>query len=140
MGILDAAMLDVDAATVERRIEEDAVLVAAENGRGGATERSEGVSPNGRAGSEATRERVLGACTLDVQGDGGGRDDTAHIDAIAVRRRRRDQGVGSALVQAAAERWPRLTAEFDADHRPFYESLGFDVRVVGGGRFRGVLE
>ena len=62
-------------------------------------------------------ERVLGALVLD--GD--------HIDAVAVRRRRRGQGIGTALVEAAADRRERLTAEFDADLRPFYEQLGFDI-------------
>lgn len=114
MGVLDAAVLEVDAATVERRIAGDegngAVLVAEQEGR------------------------VLGACVLDA------RDEARYIDAIAVRRRRRDQGVGTALVEAAADRWPRLVAEFDADLRPFYESLGFRVEPVGDGRFRGVRE
>jgi len=61
--------------------------------------------------------RVLGALVLD--GD--------HIDAVAVRRRRRGQGIGTALVEAAADRRERLTAAFDADLRPFYEGLGFDI-------------
>jgi GNAT superfamily N-acetyltransferase len=67
------------------------------------------VSENGR--------RVLGALVL--EGD--------HIDAVAVRRRRRGQGIGTALVEAASERRDRLTAAFDADLRPFYEELGFAV-------------
>ncbi|WP_262179817.1 GNAT family N-acetyltransferase [Haloarcula laminariae] len=65
----------------------------------------------------ADRERVLGALVL--SGD--------HVEAVAVRRRRRGQGIGSALVEAAGERRDRLTAEFDADLRPFYEGLGFDI-------------
>ncbi len=62
-------------------------------------------------------ERVLGALVLD--GD--------HIEAVAVRRRRRGQGIGTALVEAATDRRARLTAEFDADVRPFYEKLGFAI-------------
>ncbi len=62
-------------------------------------------------------ERVLGALVLSGH----------RIDAVAVRRRRRGQGIGSALVEAAGERRDRLTAEFDADLRPFYEGLGFTV-------------
>jgi len=61
--------------------------------------------------------RVLGALVLDG----------THIDAVAVRRRRRAQGIGTALVEAAADRRDHLTAEFDADLRPFYEGLGFAV-------------
>jgi len=73
-------------------------------------------------------DRVLGALVL------SGRE----IDAVAVRRTRRGQGLGTALVEAATERVGSPTAEFDAAVRPFYESLGFDVRPVGDGRFRGV--
>lgn len=61
--------------------------------------------------------RVLGTLVLD--GD--------RVAAVAVRRGRRDQGVGAALVEAAADRRERLTAAFDADLRPFYEKLGFDI-------------
>lgn len=110
MGVVDAAMLDADAGTVERRIEAGAVLVAVEGGP------------------------VLGACVVDP-----GRDPT-HVEAVAVRPGRRGQGVGSALVAAAADRWTPLTAAFDADLRPFYESLGFRVESMGDGRCRGVLE
>jgi GNAT superfamily N-acetyltransferase len=128
MGVLDAGMLDADATAVERRIEAGAVLVADEGGP------------------------VLGACVLDSGGarisdsdsargdearDGGG---GAHVDAVAVRPGRRGQGVGSALVEAAADRWTPLTADFDADRRPFYEPLGFRVESIGDGRCRGVLE
>jgi len=74
-------------------------------------------------------ERLLGALVLDE----------AHIDAVAVRRRRRGQGIGTALVERAAERRDRLTAAFDADVRPFYERLGFEIEPAAkDGRFRGV--
>lgn len=62
------------------------------------------------------------------------------IDAVAVRRRRRGQGVGSALVKAASERRERLVAGFDPDVRPFYESLGFSVVESEDGRLRGERE
>jgi GNAT superfamily N-acetyltransferase len=73
--------------------------------------------------------RVLGALVLDGE----------RVDAVAVRRRRRGQGIGTALVQAAATRRERLVAEFREEVRPFYESLGFEVKRGGeGGRLRGV--
>jgi len=62
------------------------------------------------------------------------------IEAVAVRRNRRDQGIGSALVATAAERRERLVAEFDPRVRPFWESLGFDVEPAAEPeRYRGVL-
>jgi len=65
--------------------------------------------------------------------------DGDHVDAVAVRRRRRGQGIGTALVEAAADRRDRLTAEFDADLRTFYEGLGFVVEETDEpGRLRGV--
>lgn len=72
---------------------------------------------------------VLGALVLD------GRE----VRAVAVRRDRRDRGVGTALVEAAADRRERLVAEFDADVRPFWASLGFAIEPAGEpGRYRGV--
>jgi GNAT superfamily N-acetyltransferase len=77
-----------------------------------------------------TDEQVLGALVLDG----------SHIEAVAVRRRRRGQGIGTALIEAAADRRERLTAEFDVAVRPFYESLGFAVESLDEpGRCRGVL-
>ena len=79
----------------------------------------------------ADGERVLGALVLD--GD--------HVAAVAVRRRRRGQGIGTALVEAAADRRNGLTAAFDADLRPFYEGLGFEISPSeGDGRLRGVRD
>ena len=74
--------------------------------------------------------RVLG--TLVLSGE--------RIPVVAVRRRRRDQGIGTALVRAAAQRRDRLVAEFDAGVGPFWESLGFAVEPIGGDRYRGVLD
>ncbi len=86
-------------------------------------------------------ERILGALVLDQ----------AVITAVAVRRRRRGQGIGTALVEAAARRRDRLVAEFDARVRPFWASLDFEITPVdptpataaggaGQGRLRGVRE
>ena len=79
---------------------------------------------------ERDGERILGALVL--HGD--------RIDAVAVRRRRRGQGIGTALVAAAADRRERLTATFDDHVRPFYESLGFDIEPAGeDARWHGVV-
>lgn len=59
----------------------------------------------------------------------------SHVDAVAVRPNRRGQGIGSALVERAADSRECLTAAFDADVRPFYESLGFEIRERDGRLF-----
>ena len=74
-------------------------------------------------------ERILGALILDGR----------YVEGIAVRRVRRDRGIGSALVNEAAARVGRVTADFDARVRPFYEALGFSIEPRGDGRFRGAL-
>jgi len=75
-------------------------------------------------------EEILGALALDG----------SEITAIAVRRRRRDQGIGRRLVAAASERRSELLAEFDERVRPFWEALGFDIEPIeGGDRVRGHL-
>ena len=90
-----------------------AVLVAVDTGTTSRT-------PSGRV--------VLGALVLE------GRT----IEALAVRPRRRGQGIGSALVRAADDRTSRpLRASFDADLRPFYERLGFAVEATETGRCHG---
>jgi GNAT superfamily N-acetyltransferase len=63
------------------------------------------------------RSLVVGALYLD----------DAHVVAVAVRRDWRRRGVGTALVETAADRAEALTAAFDPRVREFYESLGFDV-------------
>jgi GNAT superfamily N-acetyltransferase len=70
----------------------------------------------------ADGERVLGALVLDGE----------EVTAVAVRQRRRGQGVGTALVEAAASQRDRLVAEFDPRVRPFWEDLGFVIRPAAG--------
>lgn len=73
---------------------------------------------------------VLGAVVLDGP----------EILAVAVRRRRRGQGIGTALVREAASRRGALQAEFHGRVRPFWESLGFEIEPAPGeDRFRGRL-
>jgi GNAT superfamily N-acetyltransferase len=66
--------------------------------------------------------RVVGALVRD--GD--------HVEAIAVHPDRRGRGIGSLLVERALTETGRLTAEFREEVRPFYESLGFDIRERAG--------
>jgi GNAT superfamily N-acetyltransferase len=83
-------------------------------------------------------DRLLGALVLvpgaRKEADAPG----SHVDAVAVRPNRRGQGIGSALVESALARCgpdEGLTAAFDADVRPFYESLGFDIEERDGRLF-----
>ncbi|MFP8889853.1 GNAT family N-acetyltransferase [Natrialbaceae archaeon A-CW2] len=130
--LIDGAMLE--GGDVEARIEAADVLVAT-------LER--------QTAEGDTREAIGGAVVLEHPDDSPvGSDETEptrdtktssarHIRAIAVRRRRRGQGLGTALVEAALERYGTVTANFDADVRPFYEALEFDIERVAGDRYRG---
>ncbi|MHB9287717.1 GNAT family N-acetyltransferase [Halobacteriales archaeon Cl-PHB] len=75
------------------------------------------------------RDVVVGALVCDGE----------TVQAIAVRPRRRDQGIGTALVEAAMADRDRLVAEFDPRVRAFWDSLGFAIDAAGdGSRLRGV--
>jgi ribosomal protein S18 acetylase RimI-like enzyme len=86
--------------------------------------------------------RVVGAVVLGERPawvaemvEPGGPTDGAHVDAIAVGRSRRGQGVGTALVRTAgASVEGSLTADFAESVRPFYESLGCRIESVGDDR------
>ena len=111
LNVLDGGGLATDAGALRSALERGDVLVAVADDGG--------------------RERVLGALALD------GRE----ITALAVRRRRRGQGIGTALVDVAATRRDRLVAGFDPRVRPFWESLGFDVEPADEpGRYSGVRD
>jgi len=64
------------------------------------------------------------------------------IRAVAVRPGRRGQGIGRALVRAAAADRDRLVATCDAGVAPFYRALGFELSRVeptaGTERVRGI--
>lgn len=102
--VLDAAMLETDA--VDDALARGDVLVA------------------------VAGESIVGALVLvphahvdlpaAIAGDRG-----MHVNAVAVRRRRRDSGIGRALVAAALADHGRLTVAFEPDVSGFYEALGF---------------
>ncbi|WP_257299325.1 GNAT family N-acetyltransferase [Haloarchaeobius sp. FL176] len=112
-AVLDAAMLRTDA--LDESLAREDVLVA------------------------VVEDRLLGALVLVPGGsDDAKGPDGPHVDAVAVRPNRRGQGIGSALVESALPRCgpeERLTAAFDADVRPFYASLGFDIEERDGRLF-----
>lgn len=98
-NVVDGAVLELEAQALDDAIENDDVFVAVRESDG--------------TGSAL----VLGALVL-AEGE---------ILAVAVRNRRRDQGIGTALVESAAEHHNRLHAEFHERVRPFWESLDFSV-------------
>jgi len=108
MRVLDGANLELAGETAKRRIDAGTVVVADDD------------------------NRIVGALVA------APREDGAHVEAIAVRRRRRADGIGTALVEHAAGEWRPLTADFDPGVKPFYESLGFDIEERGE-RYRGTL-
>ena len=81
-------------------------------------------------------DRLLGAIVLVPKADET--QPRLHVDAVAVRPNRRGQGIGRALMEAAADRCDAeecLTAGFGSNVRPFYESLGFEIRTRDGRLF-----
>lgn len=114
MNVLDGAMLDADAGRVRAGLEGDA---AGDDGDDGDAE-----SDDVTVLVAELDGSVAGALVLDGR----------RVTAVAVRRSRRDRGVGTALVEAAVERRGRVTARFDARVRPFYESLGFETWPADG--------
>lgn len=73
-------------------------------------------------------DRILGTIVLDGN----------HIDAVAVRRRRREQGIGRSLIEAAGSQRGTITATFRPEVSPFYASLGFEIEQTSETRCLGV--
>ncbi|WP_256546028.1 GNAT family N-acetyltransferase [Halobellus inordinatus] len=151
--LLDAAMLEIDPERVRRRIAAGDVLVATvteygaedrERAEAADTDRVDDSADTAvKDGTDAPEDRVVGVCVLArVDGaDDAGKcsrtlaaddPDPTEIEQIAVHRSRRGRGIGSRLVDAAAERADGpLVAHFHEQVRPFYDALGFEI-VEGG--------
>jgi ribosomal protein S18 acetylase RimI-like enzyme len=120
LRVLDAAMLETDAETVDAAIDAGDALVA----------------------RFKRTDAVVGALVATRP-----ESDRVHVDAVAVRRARRGRGIGSALVAETVRRAERdaesavVTAEFDPELKGFYIDLGFAVDSerdeVETGRLRG---
>lgn len=111
MRLLDGAMLDIERATVQTRIDTEDVYVAV----------------------RSSTDRVLGVIVVDTTHDARSR-----IEAIAVRSTVRDRDIGTALIERIDDGSTPIVAEFDASARPFYRSLGFAITSIDDGdRFRG---
>lgn len=57
-----------------------------------------------------------------------------HIEAIAVTRSRRDEGIGRALVDAVADGGRPICAACHESVIPFYDRLGFSIYILPGDR------
>jgi len=132
LSVLDAAALKTEGDRTRASVERgDALVAVADPRRSVASVPGEWASEGVDTGDAEADGTVVGSLVLDG----------AEISAVAVRRRRRDQGVGTALVEAAADRRDQLVAGFDPRVRPFYERLGFAVEpTIESGRYRGRLE
>lgn len=115
--VLDGALLDVPDG-LDGRIRDGGVLVAVDAGGADTGSDDDADETDGGDTVDDADGIVLGVLVLDG----------SHVQAIAVRRRRRGNGIGSRLVEVAAERVDGvLTADFREEIRPFYGSLGFDI-------------
>lgn len=108
--ILDAAVLDVEG--LEDRIAAGEVLVA---DRAGTILGVILLAPEGPPETATVPETTPAGAT--------------HVRAVAVRRRRRGSGVGTALVRGASNHFGVLVADFDPSDRPFYEALGAEFHA-----------
>jgi GNAT superfamily N-acetyltransferase len=119
IGVLEGAMLEIDPGRVRGLADgaaDGAVLIA---------------TAADRPSRSDDRGAVLGTVVV--------ADRT--IEALAVRPRRRGQGIGSALVRGAGARvGGSLEAAFDPHLREFYAQLGFTIERVSEGRYRGRLD
>lgn len=117
MTIIDGAYLAVDQSLVEASLDDGTVLVATGD------------------------QQIVGTIVLTSSPHFRDTSDESplHVHAVAVRRARRDQGIGRALVSAAMDRTHTLTATFDERVKPFYCSLGFEIAGASGAQYWGVL-
>jgi len=124
--LFDAAMLDTDTDRLSRQLTatDGLVLIATREATPVGAIALDAAATSDEERVDVSSNRVAVDSTR-VDGD----TDPVRITAIAVRRRRRDRGIGRALIEAAADRVaPRpLTARFDANVRPFYDACGFEI-------------
>lgn len=129
LNVLDGALLEVEVTRLKDLLDDGDVLVAVETDERESKERLEHRQRDDNTGNGS--DRILGVLVLD------GRE----VTALAVRRRRRSQGVGTTLVDAARQRRSGLVAEFDERVRPFWESVGCTIDAIEeSGRYRGRIE
>jgi ribosomal protein S18 acetylase RimI-like enzyme len=160
MRVLEGALIDVEATDVRTAIAAGDALVA---GRGGRVvgalvlgTRPPDAPAAFRGVVECDPVRDPAPARDGTHGDGSSRSDRTdtpatdprrrlpdtrpHVVALAVERTARRQGIGEALVAAAADRVALLTVDCRPDVAEFYEAVGAVTTVHDGrvwGRLRG---
>lgn len=134
LRVLDAAMLETDAETVDGAIGDTAVDDTAVDDDDETVD--DASDPGDALVARFNRTgAVVGALVAT-------RPEPArlHVDAVAVRRARRGRGIGSALVAEAVRRAAgdaaidAVTASFDPELKGFYTDLGFEIDRGGDTR------
>lgn len=121
MNVLDGAYLDIRPSVVQDAIQSGLVFVFSES------------------------DRIVG--TLVIQSDPdwclqlqSQTQARVHIEAVAVRRKRRNQGIGRELVEAVLARYGSATVTFNEEVEPFYETLGVSILSTRNKTQYGILE
>lgn len=120
--VIDAAYLEVE--DLQDRIEAGGVFVA------------------------TASDRVVGTAVIDPEGiDAGDATDlpeswrdAAYVRSIAVTRRRRGRGIGTALVEAALDAFGPLVGDFEPGVAPFYRTVAAEIRVEADGHHWAILD
>lgn len=121
MSILEGALLEVCGDSVRSAIQSELVLVYVE------CDRILGVVVS------QTGPVMLGGFEEEV-------DAEIHIEAIAVRPNRRNQGIGRELVEELLACYGSATVTFEENAKPFYQSLDVSILTTDDDAYLGVLE
>lgn len=121
MSILEAALLEVRGDSVRAAIQSESVLVYAEC------------------------NRILGVVVSQTDpvrvGEFDAEDNASiHIEAIAVRPNRRNQGIGRELIEELLACYGSATVTFEENAKPFYQSLDVSILTTDDDAYFGVLE
>lgn len=134
--VLDGALLEVDG--LGERLAEGCVLVAT------ADRTADQTADENADDSTAVGGTIVGAIVVAPEGPSerlspAGWPAAAHLRALAVRRKRRRNGIGAGLVHAALEQWSPIVADFESGVRPFYDALGAECQQGPDGRHWALL-
>lgn len=121
MNVLDGAYLDIQTHVVQGAIQSGSVFVFSES------------------------DRIVGVLVIRSDPDWcpqlqSQTHASVHVEAVAVRRKRRNQGIGRALIGNILARYGSATVTFNEGVKPFYETLGVSILSARNKTYYGVLE